>query len=215
MTEQITDVAVCRQEPIVTKISEDYYVVVYHRDIPLSIAFAETIKTTNRLLSGGLKAVEEVPSRNGEAAESPDTEAADSPSKEVAKPKDTVAAMAQNMAEAMVQNKAGKLPLPPKKRPTTKAPEWKIIDRESRTIEYYGTSLRYSKTQFGVLEALILAEGHILTYQEIALAGWGEPTDRDTIEATIYQLNKNLKHEDIDVFISCRRGRMILMNKEQ
>jgi len=215
MSDHIPDVAVCRQEPIVTKISDDYYVVVYHRDIPLSIQFAETIKTTNRLLSGGLQAAEEVPSRKEEATEPPNTEAADSPSKEVAKPKDTAATMAKNMAEAMVQNKAAKLPLPPRKRPTTNAPEWKIIDRESRTIEYYGTSLQFSKTQFGVLEALILAKDHILSYPEIAMAGWGEPTDRDVLEATIYQLNKNLKREDVGAFVSCRSGRMILTNKEQ
>ena len=65
MSDQMPDVAVCRQEPVVTKISDDYYVVVYHRDIPLSIAFAESIKTTNRLLSDGLKATEEDQSRNG------------------------------------------------------------------------------------------------------------------------------------------------------
>ena len=65
MSDQMPDVAVCRQKPVVTKISDDYYVVVYHRDIPLSIAFAESIKNTNRLLSGGLKAAEENQSRSG------------------------------------------------------------------------------------------------------------------------------------------------------
>jgi len=219
MSDQIPDVAVCRQKPVVTKISDDYYVVVYHRDIPLSIAFAELIKNTNRLLSGGLKAAEEVPSGKDEADEPPNTEATEPQNKEAAKPQNAAATMsqnmAQNMAEAMVQNKAAKLSLPPRKRPTTKAPEWKIRDQESRIIEYYGTALRFSKTQFGVMEALILAEDHILSYADIALAGWGEPTDRDVVEATIYQLNKYLKREDIDRFVSCRMGRMILVNKEQ
>jgi len=188
MNQEIPDFVVCREEPVVTKISDEHYMVVYRRDIGLTIVFAEEVKKTNQLLSTGLKTVEDGQSQEGEATGPPATDVAGSQDEEIAKPQ-------------VARKKA------------TDAPKWKITDRESRIIEYYGQSVRFSKTQFGVLEALILADGMPVSYPDTALAGWGEPTDRRTVEATIYQLNKFLMAEKIDEFISCRDGHMLLIER--
>jgi hypothetical protein len=186
MKHLIPDIVVCRQEPVVAKISDERYLVVYRRDIDLTMAFADEVHRTNQLLLSGLKAVEKEPSHEDESAGQQSTV--------VGKPE---------------IRKACRWPEFPKKKPIG-VPKWKIRDRESRVLEYYGRPVRFSKIQFGILEALILAEGKALTYGEISQAAWGESTDPATVEATIYQLNVNLKHNGIDQFVSCRKGRILL-----
>jgi len=93
--------------------------------------------------------------------------------------------------------------------------KWKLPDNEtSRIIAYYGRPVKFSRTRFGVMRTLILAGGRHVSYEDVAVAGWGEPTDRQTIEATVYQLNKFLESEGTAEFVSCRDGHLLLTDHE-
>jgi hypothetical protein len=198
MSNQISDFAVCREMPVVTKISDECYAVVYRRDLDLTVAFSEDVKKICQLLSTGLRMDQAGTLQEGKADNLPGTEADKSQVTEPDRPQDA----------------EDDRPTVPRKR-LIDAPKWKVLDKASRTIEYYGKPVRFAKIRFGILEALINAEAErrAVSYPEIAQVGWGEETDRDVIEATIYQLNVNLREERIEEFISCRQGRMFLVKK--
>ena len=182
-----TEIAVCREKPTVTEVA-GHYVVVFHRDVESTMALTEE----NRTICGMLFARWQ----DAENGQSQKEKADGSPIAESDQPQDT---------------EDDKLEIP-RKRPID-APKWKILDRASRTIEYYGKPVRFAKIRFGILEALINAEGQAVSCLEIAKAGWGEETDRAVVEATIYQLNVNMQEEGIEEFVSCRHGRMFLVKR--
>ena len=197
MSRKVSEITVCREKPTVTEVA-GYYVVVFQRDVELTMALTEENRAICGILSARWQDAETGPPRNGKADGSPGTEADKTQVAEPDRPQDT----------------DDDKPETPRKRPID-APKWKILNRASRTIEYYGKPVRFAKTRFGIFEALILAEGRAVSYPEISQAGWGEETDRDVIEATVYQLNINLREEGIEEFVSCRHGRLFLVKKPQ
>jgi hypothetical protein len=85
-------------------------------------------------------------------------------------------------------------------------PEWRLpVESGAQIVEYCGRRIRFSRTRLAILRCLLLAGGSV-TFEEIAMEGWGEPTDVDTMSDTFYQFNRFFAANDIPKFIRRRLG---------
>lgn len=90
-------------------------------------------------------------------------------------------------------------------------PEWKLpSDPHSRVIEYKGRQLQYSVIRFAIMKLLIEANGHPVSFSDIALAGWGEYVYKGIIEKQVYPLNRFLTQNDIPKVVRYSKERMFL-----
>jgi hypothetical protein len=73
--------------------------------------------------------------------------------------------------------------------------EWELpASPHSKTIKYRGIPLRYSPVRFGVMKAIILAQGQPATYENLCLHGWGNgermvSVDPEVIGHAVYHIN--------------------------
>jgi len=86
-------------------------------------------------------------------------------------------------------------------------PDWELpVSPHSRTIKYRGIALKYSPTRFGVMKAIILAQGQPATYEDLCLHGWGKSVkmvcvDPEVIGHAIYHINQYHRANGIPVSV--------------
>jgi len=71
------------------------------------------------------------------------------------------------------------------------------IDLAQRVVEKDGEAVHLTPTEFGLLEALVMRPGSVVTVRQLAAAVWGPGADvsRDTIRVHIGSLRKKLEAE--------------------
>lgn len=73
------------------------------------------------------------------------------------------------------------------------------LDPASRVVHYRGKTLDLPAREFGLLHALLLSSGRVLTREQLgdALYGWGEEVESNAIDVHIHHLRRKLAQDVI------------------
>lgn len=73
------------------------------------------------------------------------------------------------------------------------------LDPASRVVQYRGKTLDLPAREFGLLHALLLSAGRVLTREQLgdALYGWGEEVESNAIDVHIHHLRRKLAQDVI------------------
>ncbi len=73
------------------------------------------------------------------------------------------------------------------------------LDPASRVVQYRGKTLDLPAREFGLLHALLLSSGRVLTREQLgdALYGWGEEVESNAIDVHIHHLRRKLAQDVI------------------
>ncbi len=73
------------------------------------------------------------------------------------------------------------------------------LDPAARTVHYQGRALNLPAREFGLLHALLLNTGRVLTREQLgdALYGWGDEVESNAIDVHIHHLRRKLAPEAI------------------